>query len=254
MTYDWVIWKARVTDATVRFLHIDDVPASGFASVYRFAESDARSMEAAGTFAAFRGTVFSDTLKLDFDTESDGARAGELLRRMGVGFCKYSTGGRGFHYHIPREAAGSHLLPALDKRFVAATFPGADVSFYHHVGLYRQEGAIHAKTGKRKVLVERVPGPLLQISMDTSIVSGSSEPSGLEGITSIFADTRLSHLAVPHHNGGRHKTFCAIAARLRELGQPTEWAYGYMYNVNLMCETPLTETEIQRILDWAYGG
>lgn len=154
--YNWAIWKPKVVDADVRFVHVDDLPASGFASVYQFSEADARSMEAAGTYKSFKGTVFSPVLKLDCDDTDTAARVEVRLHAMGVGFSKFSTGNRGFHYHVPREVAASHTLPALDKQFVTREFPGADVSFYHHVGMYRQVGAVHQKTGRRKEMTDNL--------------------------------------------------------------------------------------------------
>ena len=253
MKYEYALWKARVNDDSVRFVHIDELPASGFASVYNFSEADARSMEAAGTYKAFKGTVFSPFLKLDCDDGVSASHVEVRLLALGVGFSKFSTGNRGFHYHVPREILPSHTLPALDKQFVAREFPGADVSFYHHVGMYRQVGAIHSKTGRRKESLKKVSGAVLVMTGET-LEYKASEPVNRElAPQSVFGDRQLDLLTVPYANGERHKKYCAIAARLRELNQPEDWAFVYLANVNLLSEEPLAENELQRMIGWAYS-
>ncbi len=250
----WAIWKSKVTDDTVRFIHLDDLPASGFASVYLFSEADARTMEATGTYKNFRGTVSSDTLKLDCDTEEISARMAVLLQTKKVAYSKYTTGGRGHHYHVPRVEQTSHILPTLDRAFVAREFPGADVSFYHHVGLYRQIGARHARTGNKKALLETVDGVKLDMTKEVldDFRTTSTTTQNSNTPQSVFADPVLRILAIPYHNGERHNRYCAISSRLADIGQPIEWAFPYLANVNLMSESPLPDGELKRILEWAY--
>lgn len=251
--YDWALWKAKVTDDTVRFVNITDLPNSGFASVYLFSEADTRSMEATGTYKAFRGTVFSPILKVDCDDESAADATRKTLLSIGCTFAEYSTGGRGRHYHIPRTANPGHLLPALDKAYVARVFPQADTSFYHHVGMYRQIGARHHKTGLPKTVVDVWAGPVLDMTAE-QLPTNSFPKQSLRGeVGSVFADRYLSSLTVPYSNGERHRKYCAIAARLEELHQPLEWAFVYLANVDLLSEEPLGESDLRRILDWAYS-
>lgn len=257
MKYDWALWKAKVNDDVVRFLHVDDLPASGFASVYCFSEADARSMDILGTYKSFKGTVHSPTLKLDCDSAETSDSTEKRLRAMEVGFTKFSTGNRGNHFAVERNVSPSHVLPTLDRSYVARQFPGADVSFYHHVGWYRQEGATHPKTGEKKVLLGHVVGKALDF---TGVVLQSGQETGQETTRmrregepqSVFADKYLSRISVPYSGGERHNRLCAVAAQLDNLHQPMEWAFGYLANVNLMCDPPLPEEELMRILTWAY--
>lgn len=254
MKYDWALWKAKVTDDSVRFVHVDDLPASGFASVYCFAEADAKSIGTLGTYRCFKGTVHCPLLKIDCDTEEASASTERRLVEAGIAYRKYSTGNRGHHYHIERTVLPSHMLPALDKAYVTEHFPGTDTSFYHHVGWYRQEGAVHGKTGEAKTLLADVQGTVLDMSnLDVpfsapGVVSASAEG----GIKSIFGDSYLNILTVPYSGGERHNAYCKIAVRLDELNQPLEWAFVYLANVNLMSVEPLADEELKRILDWAY--
>lgn len=249
---NWALWKAKVTDDMVRFIIVDDLPASGFASVYNFSESDARSMENLGTFKSFKGTVHSPLLKLDCDTSEASYVAEKRLKQLEAKYEKYTTGNRGFHYHVYRSVEPSHLLPSIDRAFVTREFPGADVSFYHHVGMYRQVGAVHGKTGRKKTLIYAQDGRPLEMREEKATI-GSTQETAHEGeIRSVFADTYLSRITVPYTAGERHNRFCAVAARLDDLNQPIEWAFAYLANVNLLTEDPLPESELRRILDWAY--
>jgi hypothetical protein len=250
----WAIWKARVDDDSVRFVHIDDLPNSGFASVYNFSEADARSMEALGTYKSFKGTVYCSTLKIDCDNEEIANSVEGRLQAKEVGYAKYSTGGRGAHFHVERLVEPSHLLPYIDKAYVSREFPGADVSFYHHVGWYRQNGATHKKTGLRKTLVNTVTGSVLDMRGETLNAATQPEQTiSKQGIQSVFSDARMQRLTVPYSGGERHNRYCAVAARLCDLGQPEEWAFMYLFNVNLMSDEPLGEPELRRILDWAFN-
>lgn len=255
MTYDWALWKARVTDDSVRFLHISDLPASGFASVYCFSEADARSMEKLGTYRSFKGTVHCPTLKIDCDTEDASEATERRLKEEGFAYRKYATGNRGHHYHVERIVGASHVLPALDKALVEERFPGTDVSFYHHVGWYRQEGATHLKTGNKKALLADVAGRPLDMrdfQLPTFAKWENCPQFTNNVIGSIFSDFVLQRMTVPYEKGERRNRFCAIAARLKELNQPLPWAFAYLANVNLLCEERLADGELHRILDWAY--
>lgn len=87
---------------------------------------------------------------------------------------------------------------------------------------------------------------LTLVSPFTSVADGRAD------VQSVFSDAYLSRLTVPYNNGERHNRYCAIAARLDDLGQPFEWAYAYLANVNLMSETPVGDNDLMRILTWAY--
>lgn len=252
--YDFYIWKRKVADNDVRFLHISDLPNSGFSSVYGFSESDARAMENTESYASFKGVVSSPLLKVDCDAQEASETVEGWLKQQEIGYQKYTTGNRGHHYEINRLASPSQLLPSIDKAFVSRTFPGADISFYHHVGLYRLPGAIHQKTGRKKALLEHVEGRILDMTTEQadSVTHPFSRASNRGSVQCIFTDRILQNMTVPIAKGERHKRLCEVAVRLDTLNQPMEYAWAYIWNVNLMAEEPVEEGELRRMLHWAY--
>lgn len=245
-----VLWKHRLDTNKVQGLDPSDVPNSGFRSVYEFGPEDAEHIVSNG-YAGFREAVESHELFIDCDNDTAGSIVRRKLRDRNLKYSEYSTGGRGCHFHVNRVPQSGLDLPAIDKAFVEALSEGtADLSFYHHVGFYRCEGAVHAKTGGRKVLVERVEGKPLDL---TKFSAPERKPAPqTKGLQSVFTDVALRSLTVPMDKGERHKRFCEIAAALHRLGQPEEFALGYMVNVNLMNKDPLPVEELTRMLRWAY--
>jgi hypothetical protein len=252
MSYVWAIWKPRVEDSNVRFLQQSDLPNSGFASVYRYSESDAKSLGDLSTFKGFKGVVHNEALLVDCDTKETSANIEGWLVSHEIGYKKYTTGNRGEHYHIPRITPPNHMLPTLDKAFVASCLPGADLSIYHHVALFRQEGCKHKKTGRKKELILEVVGkPLVYENTEVTLPEFDAQDAN-RAMKSVFGDRALSVLTVQPDVGDRHAHYIKIANCLDNLGQPYEAAYYYLLNVNLLCEAPIADEELHRILKWSY--
>lgn len=251
MDFKFSLWKPRVDVAEVRFVESADLPQSGFASVYKFTKVDADAM--GDSYKNFKGTVYHEELKLDADSETASEDCERRLQAQGVAYDKYTTGGRGAHYHIPRIVAPSHTLPAIDKLFVQVNYPLADTSFYHHVGWYRQVGAVHKKTGLKKTLMHRQSGQVLDMRTSQNAPPTVALPNTRKsGIQPVFSDDVLRRLTIPISKGNRHDHYINLGLRLDNLGQPIDWAFAYMANVNLMAEEPLTDSDMHRILNWVY--
>jgi hypothetical protein len=247
-----VLWKHRLKSNDVRILEEDDLPNSGFRSVYCFADPDAASFSKSG-YAGFKGTVSSTVLFIDCDNQEGADEVRDGLKSLGLGFSTYATGRRGLHFHVPRVLVSSHLLPSMDKAFVQALSAKADFSFYHAVGFYRCIGAIHSQTGLKKTHVETVEGTLLDMAnYELKVKSKERRPMNFGSMDSAFADHILQSLTVPLNHGERHKRLIEIGLALRRLNQPYDFAFVYVFNVNLMCEVPLPEEELHRLLLWVY--
>ncbi len=254
MKFDWAIWKASGDSTDVRFVHESELPSAGLASVYRYTETDAKAMQALGSFKGFKGTVHSERLQIDADTEEASEACEGRLKAQGIAYEKFTTGNRGHHYHIVRSSPASHTLPASDKLYVKTNYPGCDLSFYHHVGLYRQTGARHAKTGNPKVLLYSVPGsvPVIPaIVLEALEVAAPAKGATLEH-ASVFEDDLLYRMTVPADHGQRHAHYVFLAVRLESLNQPFEFAVGWIYNVDLMSGASVPHKDIVRIVEWAY--
>lgn len=251
--YTYYLWKPRVDVNETRYLAIDDLPNSGFASVYAVTQADARSIQTLGSYSDYKGTVWRPTLAIDCDSPEASNAVEGRLREKGLGYKKYFSGNRGCHFEVARAAAPSHKLPAIDKAWVERELPEADPSLYKHCALFRQPGAIHQKTGKRKELVAEVPGEVLDLRDERPTESARLAVDHRDGtIQSVFTDPILQRMTVPIGRGERHKRFIEVAVRLDTLNQPAEWALGYMENLNLISEEPLSSEELRRMLEWAY--
>jgi hypothetical protein len=244
-----LLWKHKL-DGALRAVTADDLPNSGFRSVYAFSDADAELLEKNGC-AGFRGNVHSTELLIDCDTGLAAVNMEEALKKLELEFRVYSTGGRGLHFHVPRVAESGRNLPEKDKAFVKGLDAEADLSFYHHVGFYRCEGAVHQRTGVRKHYLRTHSGKVLDLTA-TPIPERPVRPPSDEGMQSVFFDRALQLLTVPHSAGERHARYVEIALALNRLNQPIEFAFAYLVNVNLMSEKPLPEHDCKRILEWAY--
>jgi hypothetical protein len=258
--YEYKLWKPTIDSSDVRFLHVDDLPNSGFISVYSYSKNDAENMQQLGSYKRFKGSVWSEALFIDCDTEEASQNVERWLKTQGVGYEKYSTGNRGHHYYVNRTASPSHVLPMLDKQFVEKTFKGADLSIYHHVAMYRQVGATHKKTGSKKVLLYRVAGDASldftkaeELSEAVNEEYSYSDSSTNNEMQSVFTDRALKNMTVPIAKGERRARYIEIGLALHRLGQPIDFAMAYLANVNLMAEEMLSDKELERILDWVYN-
>ena len=258
--YQFWLWKPTKDEGGARFVPTDDLPTSGFVSVYAVSACDAEAIERTRTTAGFKGVVFSTTLLVDCDTEEASNVVEGRLRQKALAYSKFLTGNRGAHFEIPRLTEPSHLLPQLDKAWVAANLPEADLSLYTHLHLIRRVGAVHEKTKERKILVHEQNGEVLTAedyapfrdARFASTVASQDVPSA-SALQCVFTDTTVMCRTVPMAEGeGRHKAMCAVAARLRELGQPIHFTEVWLANLNLLCAVPLPESEVRRIAGWAY--
>lgn len=245
------LWKYAQSDKAFHFFSFGELPNAGFQSLYAVSEEDAANMVTSESYAGFRDVVHSTMLFIDCDSDEAARMVEATLNRLGLGYEKYSTGNRGFHFSIIRDCDPSNYLPALDKKWCEQNAPWADLKLYTHLHLYRRPGMIHEKTGRRKELVFTKSGGNLDFRgmHAPPVPERESAPPG--EMKSVFEDRTLMALAVPHTSGKRHGTFMTMAIRLSETGQTPEFAYGWLVNVNLLGH-PLPDAEIREIVDWAF--
>jgi hypothetical protein len=239
------------------FVNSMDLIPRGFqyASIYAVPEETARAIEQAGTAAGFKGVVWSQRLWLDFDTQDAAERAKAQLKEQGYDHVVYTTGGRGCHIGVLRRAVPSHTLPAQDRAYAQAHFPGCDLSIYWHLHLLRLPGAIHERTGKVKQFLYRLEGKELELPrwepQELAVrpdVAGQSR-GGVFKLWSV-----VSRLSVEPAEGDRHRHLVALAKALQADAAVTEQECLWMVQeVNRGFPVPKGEDEIARIVKWAYG-
>lgn len=139
---------------------------TGFRSVYAYDRTVAQEIQAQGNTFNLRGKeVYSDCLLMDFDG-ADPINFREFLKREGIGYEEWHSGGRSVHIHIPIVPVFGDWVPAAQKAWVKEHCTDrADVSFYHPAGQFRLPRTFHFKyPGRCKMLIESHPGRVLEIA------------------------------------------------------------------------------------------
>lgn len=252
--YCWYLWKRNPTDTSYMFVHRDDIPSSGFRSLYGVTEPTAKAIESAGTFEDFKGVVYEEKLWVDCDTEESSKAVETYLEETGLGYEKWTTGNRGAHFGINRKANPSQLLPAQDKAWCKARLSGIDMGLYSHLHLFRMAGCPHHKTGLRKALIKKVEGGF--ISHDSNfrpkreIESYETKPKDSFG--SVFEDGWVMAWSAPQDHGDRNKALSNVAYRLAQRGEDQSFTKRWLEHMNLMFGEPKPQSEINKIVHFAY--
>lgn len=226
-----------------------------FASVYAVTAGDASFIEQAGTAAGFRGTVWSQRLWVDIDTEEASTAAQKSLRELGYDHVIYTTGNRGCHIGILRDTKPSHVLPAQDKAWVQANIPGADLSLYWHLHLIRLPGTKHEKTGLPKRLIYRQEGKALTLPPYEPKEAGGNTDTSLRGVSpqrpSIFKTWEVMQHLTP--TGHRRQLVLLALALARDAKVSYDEALWVVRELNRGYDAPKDDSALIRILDWVYG-
>lgn len=142
----------------------------GFRSVYGWPEETANHVKSAGSTAGLKYfPVYSNELLLDFDDQPEAAeQCKQWLIDHNCTYTMWDSGGRSVHFHIRVCDMEGAAVPYSQRVFVAATFPKADLSFYHAAGMYRLPGTAHEKNpGRYKVMLGHNYGVPLDVPMLT---------------------------------------------------------------------------------------
>lgn len=250
MTY--YLWKYSQTEPSFSFFKESELPEMGFASLYGVSEADAKSMLTVGSFAGYRGSVDPGPyLWIDCDTTDSAIRTEDRLKELGVEYQVWQTGNRGLHFAVKRKLSASQHVPEIDKEWVKKNCPGADLRLYSHLHLFRRPGAIHEKTGLKKSIAASHPGSTLFLEYSGRKIS---EPKRIDGVTSVFANQSIiEYSMIPYQSGtNRRKYLSKLALEIAKTGNSKDFALTWMLNVNMLGEG-LEETDLARIVDWAYA-
>lgn len=102
-----------------------------------------------------RKEVYCDELLLDVDNPEQLEPVINVLGSLGWNYKQYSTGNRGAHFHVCIEPLMGEHVPYSIKQLLrrVGLYERVDTSPIHPAGQFRQEGATHSKTNKKKTLV-----------------------------------------------------------------------------------------------------
>lgn len=228
-----------------------------FGSIYAVRAEDAQFIQEAGSAAGFKGTVWSQRLWLDFDSNEPAEQAKTYLKEQGYDHVVYTTGGRGCHIGVLRSSPPSHLLPLQDKLWAATNTPGCDLSLYWHLHLIRLPGAMHERTGFPKRLLYRIEGRELTLSPyePTAPVQQAEKYLGsMERRQSIFQVWEvMRQLGSREPTGGRQRGLVSLARALRTVqGLTVDEALWVMLETNKGYPEPKSDYEVERIARWAF--
>jgi hypothetical protein len=237
-----------------KFIHRNNLPEQGFASLYSVTKETAEAIVEAGTAAGFKGVVWSKYLWLDVDSYEKADRVEERLNERNLDWISYCTGGRGAHFCIRRDNLPSHLLPNIDRIYVKEHFPESDSSIYTHLHPFRLNGTIHQKTGRRKRLVEEHPGRALILPPFNSKSKFGSEATDFrpqEG-KSIFDEFLIMRNSTEAKEGERHAQLVRLSYALRDAGYSASIATWWLGEVNKRFNPPKSAVELEKIVRSIY--
>lgn len=247
-TYNALIFKFNVFDPTHLVFPVTDCPRAGFSSLYYITTETAEALNTSG-IAGYKGTVWSPGLWLDCDTEESAMETRARLEQLGLGFEVWSTGNRGMHFYIERPHAPSHLLPQIDKEWIKGNFSNVDLSIYSHLHLFRNPGTRHDKTGKPKIMLQKVKGPALYLS-DTVTERQYVNSSASRPDSSIFLDNYIMCMTVPFEEGQRHQALLNLALAMKRVGEPLNFIERWLHHANLLYPERKPDGEIERIIEF----
>ena len=146
--------------------------------------------------------VFSDTLIIDCDTDLQKNKTRYQLIKLGISFEIWTTGNRGYHFHIP-------IVPMLGEHVVRSQvawlkknnlWESIDNSIYRAGSIIRVAGAIHEKTNKPKRKLKTIYGKLPEIKfVKKPAALKLTEDSVLNDPTRYY-----ENLLIKKRTGGRH--------------------------------------------------
>lgn len=128
----------------------------GFRSVFMFPSEAVDEIRAQGHLRRLTHLpVAAAELLIDFDDNLERAQEfNKWLYEEGYVYNRYASGNRSVHYHILTTLLTGPSVPYSHKKWVREHAPGADLTIYHHVGLFRLPQTWHEKNpGHRKQLV-----------------------------------------------------------------------------------------------------
>lgn len=235
---------------------MEKAPDAGYASVYMFDAESAAAIAASGSSAGLaQYPVYTDNLTLDLDQgEEQLVRVRKAIE--GLAYRVYDSGGKGFHVVITLEnmVSGTNV-PYSQRKWAEALNVGADLSLYHAGHIISLPGRRHAKTGKRKALVDTVPGrslnlPLLEAPTRAAFSISDADQSELErGLWKL-----LGLLRQEPGVGNRHVALWSTAKHFADAGLAFDTTLNLISEVNTSWEEPKAPEEVQAAVEQAYKG
>jgi len=225
----------------------DTLKDGGFRSVYGFSEETAHHIVMTSESRGFkRFEVYADTLFMDFDNQKEAAeKTIKTLRKLGVKFDVYTSGGRSVHLHIPHKPMWSKHLPHTHNVVASKISDKFDPTLYRHNSIFRLDCSVHSKSGNVKKLIRSFDGRLLTFSIvekeefDSSVISDGNIPFDY------LLNRMLTNMTIVSE-GNRHNTLFSLGLDLIDYGFSDETCLELLQAINSNFQDPKPESEVVR--------
>lgn len=257
------MWLEHVFDVKHRngnMLPADEVKnLQGFRSVYGFSQEDAASIRQSGNSKGFVAyPLISDCLFIDLDHgESHVKQTEEFLKSKNVAYQLYSSGGKGFHFHIPHKLLQGYDIYKTHERYAKKICGDAyDPSIYRPGSLIRLPNTVHKKTGKQKELITVSLGQSLKIvhKDDDRVYTSRGIYTSSEDILPMSLCQALAYCNNTPVRGKRYMTLWSLGSSLVEAGFSRESIFDFLLIINNSWADKKPADEIYRCVDDVYRG
>lgn len=243
-------------EGKMSILPISKLPSTGFATVYLYDKSAIdfiNKYSAIKGYAATNPVVYSEVFYVDFDDcEEEARNFYKYLVNEGIWFKVYNSGGRSIHFHIRRVEQHSSNLPYSDRKWIESIAPKADMSLYQATRVFRMEGTLHHRTGKKKVLIEEVKGRPLEVPILIK-PSYTYESSDTTNYKRVFDDSIIYQSIMGFVAGSREQNIFQVITHLKEYGMSKEFIEEFVRCVNAQCLPEIEEDKLDYLLGYYLG-
>lgn len=235
----------------------------GYCSVYQFAKEDALEIRKSNCSRGFKQyKVYSEWLWLDIDDENiaEAARRLNSLREYFNGFTTlaYFSGKKGYHLGVKIEPMYGLHVPYSQKKWIRDNNIDTDESLYQHGRLFRNPGALHESTGRRKTLLYTTEGDTLTIPLVIEPAKRIPPAEFSDDYTEsdIFRDNLLKVLSIvesPPRQGMRHTTLWGFACDMLNCGASYTLTLELALYINNTFPLPKDYKDVELAVNQAYG-
>jgi hypothetical protein len=257
----WSEWCARPNARAGVMVPIEDLPKleassdAGFRSVYEYSDADAKEIQAAGTSKNFaRFEQHSSTLFIDLDNgEKDLPRLKQWIGDSKANVDLYTSGSKGYHAHVSITPMLGTNVPASQANFAAGLGIEVDPSLYRPGSLIALPGRLHAKTRKRKTLVERIVGQPIEIPLvEVKAKLDFSKYTECEGTLQQVLQEMYCLTASPPKNGNRYQSLSWLAKLGSRAGITPYAMFTFLQELNKSWPQPKPQDELERAIKDGY--
>lgn len=229
---------------------------AGYVSHYAFSQEDAALIKERGHSRGFdEFAVWANCLIIDIDTGREADLRQALSKLQGIRLDVYSSGSKGFHIQVWHRWMQSEHLPHSHLMWVEAQGLGIpyDRTMFQHGRIVSLPGRIHPKTKRRKTLLFRQRGRLI----DVPIIAPPQPTFNFEGQGDLdklqSALLRVANVAsIDPAPGDRHRHLWGTAEDLARAGISYETALELLLNINDRWSNPKSPDEVRASVSSAY--